>query len=1318
MILLISLVKNNWEEANMLKLFRKQRGAVSIFLIIVLVPILMITSIFVDMSRIKLAGAMATSAGDLALNTALTDYDAVLKDMYGLFATSQDIDELLVNLEDYYRKSIEAAGIPEAEADNYVDQVMAMLKSSTGTDDLMNIEVTDFSVTTPTGASLANPAIMKSQIVEFMKYRGPINLGMGFVDALKSMKNLDEQTKCIEDKADFYENQQTLLNDLEAAWKDIQTYQYGMAGINFPTGDYIKVEAQAMEGHATALEDTIIPYTIDYLYYYPTYIKNFSYYQITNNGNNWSCADVTCGPIYSEDDGVTANLVLEHLNATLAAEANVRSKKSGEIYELLEVPNDAPQLQKIYIVMKLQKNTDNEYFMAVKQFMQSLVYLKSALEACPEEELATAKVTYIPEANRAELVASGASLEGFCQGQINAHLTLSGTSHLQVYNGHIARLNTYYNEVEPIISGKATTVNNSFGQLVNCANAFHDNITTSIKHLDNAIGHLNTVYNSLTNDSSAYNTALKTWESSASGLATEGDSMGKSDQEEIADVKNMVTADNVNKLINRLKSAKTSLETVKTEIEKYKFEGKLWSDFSTSSTKFDTVKAQLTASQKSTIENMVVTNNDAYNGVKQTVKDTVERGNITTTWTVDNNPDLTKNATVLYTWLYNNYYDETLNYADPASSASKTNSKDGELDSTKNTLKDSADANKSNADSTDNSSTKVDTNISDYIDYLPSSEWAGTLADIKSGTVKTDQDQLLESGSSEVSGFLGEVMSAVEGMATGLRDNLYLTDYIMNMFSYNTYEAEKTVEQEGDMSAFSSWYTKSGDAYEVKPEYEKFAAQALNLTNNSINPNMNYLYGSEIEYIIYGGNDMDANVAKAYGTIFMLRFAFNCVYAFTDAEINNTATSAATAVFGTPPLTPLIPIARVAIILGFAIAESTYDLYVLKTGRAVPLMKNKDTWTMSASNALKGIAGEVLEDVTDVVVDKGYKVLNDALEKTDEELTAMINSGTEDLTNLARAASDSTFQQLNNYANEVVQEVVILCNDINVQSMYEDDYDRVVGMVTTDEKVQSVITQLDTWLEGQKSSSDDLIYEVKSVAVEYMKANGGENITKVFEAIKSTSDSADASTLELMLGDIQDNLNDKIELLAEGANEKLTAYKNQLTDKIKEAAKNGAESLRAELKSQISSTFGTSKVSNKATTSIVSSLLAWTYSDYLMLFLLISTIADEEGVLLRLADVIELNMQHMNGEYASITTTETVTKSRFFGLWTTTEEKEVTAENQKAFKLSNSYTYLTIDATLEVKPLFMTLPFMADTTESELTGSDWYTIHYTGTMGY
>ena len=41
-----------------------------------------------------------------------------------------------------------------------------------------------------------------------------------------------------------------------------------------------------------------------------------------------------------------------------------------------------------------------------------------------------------------------------------------------------------------------------------------------------------------------------------------------------------------------------------------------------------------------------------------------------------------------------------------------------------------------------------------------------------------------------------------------------------------------------------------------------------------------------------------------------------------------------------------------------------------------------------------------------------------------------------------------------------------------------------------------------------------------------------------------------------------------------------------------------------------------------------------------------------------------------------------------------------------------------IDATIEVKPLLMKIPFIADTVDKQLCGKRWYAVQYSGVLGY
>jgi len=192
-----------------MRFFLKNKGSISIFLVIILVPMLTISGIIVDSSRIKLGRGVASSAVDLTLNTALTHYDSVLKEIYGLFAMSQTVEDLDKNLEAYFKKTIMGSNIPEDEADEYTRQIMETLRTTypevndDGFSDFLKIDYSNFSFEKIPNSQLSNPEILKKQIVDFMKYRGPISMGMGFFQSLKSFNNLEKKQDVIEKKTKY-----------------------------------------------------------------------------------------------------------------------------------------------------------------------------------------------------------------------------------------------------------------------------------------------------------------------------------------------------------------------------------------------------------------------------------------------------------------------------------------------------------------------------------------------------------------------------------------------------------------------------------------------------------------------------------------------------------------------------------------------------------------------------------------------------------------------------------------------------------------------------------------------------------------------------------------------------------------------------------------------------------------------------------------------------------------------------------------------------------------------------------------------------------
>jgi len=1350
----------------------KNKGAISIFLVIVLVPMLVFSSIFVDMSRINLAKSVAESSGELTLNTALTNYDAVLKDMYGLFATSQDTDELFENLENYYRQCIEAAGVAEADADNYVDQIMQFIKSETGTDDMLNMNLTSFEVTKPTGGSLANPAVLKSQIVEFMKYRGPINLGTGIFDALSSLKNVKKQTQLVDNKNKFYDQQTSMMEKLESVWSELEDYQYRDAftmykgdKCTFPDGQYLLKSYERMNDCVPMLK-TSVAYVVRYLYFANSNfnisssgVQNFGVAQNTNPSDEdyteiWKVTqtDTNEYKIEAEPSKTSVSTLKADLKTAFAA-VQALEKQNALVDQLMQGNSNMSTTEKIKIVVNFKSSLGSGYHANIKNMVQALVELKNSMNGC-EDDLSKYYVIVNTDSNGNKTLSftedseeSGARpLAGFINGQFSHLSTTSG--HIQQYNALVSRVHTFWTESKDVVINARSYVKSATQAAETYAWTFDSFLEGKIKKLDNALGTLSTIKSELSNSESDYNKALAAWKSSANGLS--GETIGDNDLSEIAKLEKVLTVAKVEALYTRVQSAKTSLESLRNQVGQFKVLGKAWKELENNgSITYNTLQNLLTTAQKNSIANVAKSSNTgtenvngvtatydkAYDSVVTTLQAKVESTVIKTEWTASeaaSSPNLTKNQVELYTWLYNNFYDE----ASVKSRFDTNKTLDNYTPAGDTTTSTDISSNKENADGTqtemegkaneyNNKTTPSGTKPNRTYDtnFLPSGEWDGVLQMLEGNSdTGTDSEALLSSSTNALSTLDG-VLNLVGDMATTLRDDLYICNYIMNMFSYSTYEAEIAVANGNDTSAFASWYewNATESKYQLRSDFStkysnssQMLKDARTLTKVSINPNANYLYGQEVEYIIYG----DGGIAKSYGTIYMLRFALNTVYAFTDAEIGNITTAAATALFGTPPLTPLIPVAKIAMTIGLALAESAYDLYELKCGEAVPLMKNNSTWVMKPSSAAKAVVGEIAEQVIDEAIDKGVQVLNNALEMTDEELQKLIDQGGEAFKNLADAAAESTINELKNYGNQAVQEIVNICNSVTTESMEQDGYQK--GQ--TPEKISAAIQKLDAWLATQGSSTSDVVYLAKKTAVDYLKQNNGEAIGQLFDAIDNISglqNNTDlAELINRRLNDIQSAVDEKIDQLSDQAGNALSDLKNSAITKLKDAASQGAESLRSSLKEQIGAAFGTSSSKATGTGNVVSSLLSWQYSDYLQLFLLIGIVASPESVLLRTADVIELNMQQIDGNLGFVEVTTEKEVSRLWGLIKYTETETTKQANSEAFKLSKSYTYLNIKATIEVKPMMLTLPLMADTVKSQLTGTNWYQITYEGTMGY
>lgn len=172
-----------------------------------------------------------------------------------------------------------------------------------------------------------------------------------------------------------------------------------------------------------------------------------------------------------------------------------------------------------------------------------------------------------------------------------------------------------------------------------------------------------------------------------------------------------------------------------------------------------------------------------------------------------------------------------------------------------------------------------------------------------------------------LSGFLDEL----NRLAEETLENLYLTEYGMQMFSY--YTVNKKVNGE-TISVIEDPRSISGD---------------------KLSDNM--LYRSEVEYMLWGKQNAQKNVENTRLLLYGIRMVTNLIYAFSDSELRAVITPMATAMSCGIPF--LVPVFSVLLRVAVAGAETVLDVGALMRGEDVPLFKNG----RNGQIRLRGMAG-------------------------------------------------------------------------------------------------------------------------------------------------------------------------------------------------------------------------------------------------------------------------------------------------------------------------------------------------------------------------
>ena len=1302
--------------------FKKRiQGSVSLFLLVIMFPMLVFSFTVVDICKIFMAKDMVLDAADVAVNSGLTSYDKVLKDLYGILATSQSTDDLSKKMSEYYVMTLELnGGKVDSEDKEYVQDFINGFISNLSQDESGNISIDqsalsannnflkvhsessgDSAVTAiavPESAA-SNPLVLKREIVEYMKYRAPVSLAAGMLEKIGAFKDLNNQTAATVKKLEFDE----ALSDISDSCQSI----YSLLRI-------IMSNAEQLEGNSktfkkiyggTKSESDENKSADKYLFFEPT--TKFSAADI---GNSIKLAD-------GYMDRVASGAAMLELSSPYvnAEKQNVSAASGKSLKELSDSLED--------LVKSEKSGTDSISQYADKNKFSSVLNMSDFESAI--KDIADGKSTSSKTDKGIELLIGAAGIYNEDYQKDN-----SFWDRYEKYVSLYKAAKEEYNAIDKAI------IDDPEYELSDDENSIFTMFSIAENEYDEVYDDIETAVNNIKGFADALNEKAKTEYNK--GITDFGTVYCQIYRQYNA-VKKATTDGSIEKLWDSIQSAKTKGEEWGTAVEDVKT-----SEVHTSMTvqqKGETsMLAEITEEEKNNLIKMldkelvrykevldyldsykllgdkeVVPNKDkgsaseavykfdsfvsALKNISRPVSMSSVAANLSS---IVSSPSASKPSIGSDKWnafvsdmKSNAMYKQVVKIAEPTRETTKdTSAKDAVTEKGKVTKDENGVALPEDGSDDKDKDKDKDKDIGEddyglkevvklnemktFAEYYK--ELTGTEPDFDatkenttySSNAGSDKDD--KTTTSNAKDMLKSVGDFFGNLAKAGRDDLYMTEYVTNMFSCYT-----TNMEEGGKIIRSA----DDDKKEEMMSGQKFCEK----TN---------WYRHEMEYILYGLDSPEANVAAASGVIFGVRFALDLIYSFTDTEINSFANKAATAAAGLFPLAG--PIVKAAIHIGLSIAEAGYDLATLLNAGEIPIFKSKDTWICKPSTLAKKFAEVVAEAVgtavinaaTDALLQKIDQLANTGDEAIDElaesdEFKGMIDEQTREL----RQALDSMIRTpIANKLTQIVMELPSEYSTADLKKKLTEELGKLkedlTGMTVGDENGVTSMAFGKFLSEYWDSSLNQIINNAVDNAEAMIK-----------EATGLTLDSVTNGNAESVVDKILKPLDDKFDkvLNSEDIQKKLKESAKKALKKVAEAVKKGtikgsdkiSEMFHSEMGKRRNN-FDDTKMSDlnlsksgDKTKAPLRNALNMTYKDYMYVFLAIGFMTPAENNMLnRTAKLISANCSQMGGgDDYTLNKAVTLIGAEVKGSVRTTFYGAMYEDGEFKPSLSNKYTFTT-----------------------------------------
>lgn len=1350
--------------------FRKTKGSISIFLCLIMLPMVTYATMIIDASRLQAAKSAISGAGDLTMNAALSEYDQVLKDMYGLFAMIQDEDNLEPALQSYFEQTIEG-GLSGTNTDQHTVQEYAKVMTNwvlqmeesgeLDFDNLLAMDVATFSTNNVSSSALANPAVMKRQIVDYMKYKGPVSLASTLFSKLSFLKNSSAQTEVLEQKVEYATSLNSVQSACNDAWTKIEEYNKLAEEFNNDRKD------NAME------KDINRAYIACVRAILSSYYKEFSpFYR---------------NIVYSMSNGGTATVDNTHyvdIDGLISSDDELNAFSTAEMYQRLSALNDA-----VFLLIDYEDGKDS-YFEKVGG---------PVVMTYNESNPAASTVTFSSISDRnldyPELQTYYENLQAF-KNEVNKSYesideeTLTNMmgeffEYQNIYHTYDADFYDYikildeflsvYNEFERVFRKYESTLKQELIDAgVSSADVDNElNNNTEYVEIKLALAkakQIHRLFRDVSNQESVYNVAMKYEDLVNDFLAYEkaGEYYLKRAKSYVKPYYDKVVSINskVSEIQSALSAVVTAMETA--EREKGEWESSInnvddgatktsmMSDYQTSTDGISIADVELLKGVvdgyatyyndfKTALESIsfsgvsIVTGNLNYSDITTIAVAYLQNNNAA----INNASSIAEEKTQIITaaaqyagmiffygnsaifatdgvniYVYNGGYNvafsqfqQECGYLDGFEDNTSTPfDKEKfiltlksicEPIKTELTEEEKAEQNNqvTNINNTVSSgeSTQIDNTASNT--STPSSNEGQETVDIKIGDIL-----------SEISTYCDQENVPVQNTPDSL-DNSGAKSINVSSTDEEGYQSQGETSSAalGSAKNLLSEITKIGEnvtAYAYMEEYftEMFSCDTdrldvsgdpmVTLSGTSLNPNTPW-YGKEVEYMLWGNPDLNANVTANYAMIYMIRFALNAIYAFTAADIQSFALEIATAVAGWTVIG--VPIVQAVVTIALALAESGVDIAKLRNGEDVPIYKNNLTFVCSPTGLANGIAETVVKQATNEI----SKAVENEIDKAAAELTGTIGDNIDKINSIiddyVQQKVDSIFSTVKGmYVTPLINKLTPIMNEV------QNETDDVHGLVN--EAIEQAFSTVKQNIDTQEDSTLKTIeLTVYNEIVDRYKGTLTDEINDYFDKLRSreTTDSI-RDVIETQLNTWDRMINSKITGYTDSMAAELKAQVMEQSGKAVSELKEVLGDKMSGLSDQICGTITnsleglTTNVSDAVDTSSSSGGVTLNYKEYCKIFVFLKIAINEESMLQRCGALVEANVRASD-------------------------------DNHSGFRITNAFTLMYVEADVRMHTLF---PWGVDVTQNEVTGDNTFgfslgnmtenevKLHYSGVNGY